>query len=427
MAFNFNQLTTATSTEHNSNTNPIPALFGGNPDDVMFNWNGQLQECSIQAISGTYQNFGTVSFPVEDVSAVFSQDLVEHKRPNVPGARVESLGANPIIFKVKALFLYGLQRGDGESWSDLYPQTFSKVIQIINDQVAPTLIFTHPTMGQFNVKPKGASTVTSAHARNGQIVEFELVSANTDDSSLSNITTTSEFAAAQSAANIFDQQIATLTPAPPANIKSISLTQLLQTIRAAIDQTTLFINQLTSTVTNALFQIQMIKDSLDALGTAATSGLMNQLQRVESGIYSLFNNQALPGTTKSFGGQSPPKPLIPFTPTPPGVQNITSSPIPTTPTPSSVNPNLQSSGSTAAYNASFYNAKNPGTQTQVGIYFVAVDMTLAHIALNVHNTLDQLIMLNPSISQSPTVRNGTFFNYFVQNLTPPTNVALSGG
>lgn len=364
--------------------NTITQLGGGMPPGVMLNWNGQLSECSIQATSGTYQSYGKVSFPVEEVTASFSQDIVQHKRPNVPGSRIESMGANPIIFKVKAPFLYGLQKGNGETWSDLFPQTFSKVIQILNDSISPICTFTHPTLGQFTVRPHGATTMTSSQMRNGQIIEFELMQSNEDNTNLNNITTTSSFAQAQSAAQQYDNMIIALTPAPSPAITSISLTQLLQTVRAAIDQTTLFINQATSVINNALFQIQMIEDSLDALDTAATSGLQMQLQRVKSGVYALVNNQSVPQT-------------------PSAALNL----------------------ATAQTAVNFYNQQSSTGLSQLGVYVVSVEMTLGNVALIVHNTVDQLIQLNPNIAQTPTLAVGTQVIFNTQGLVQPGNALVA--
>lgn len=362
--------------------NSIQQLGGGMPPGAMFFWNGQLTECSIQAVSGSYQSYGKVSFPVHEVTTSFSQDIVQHKRPNVAGAQVESLGSNPVVFKIKAPFLYGLQRGNGETWSDLFPQTFAKVIQILNDQVSPIVTFTHPTMGQFTCKPQSASTATTGEMRNGQVIEFELVTTNELNNSLSSILTANAFNAAASAATLFDQQIVQLQPPPPSNITSINLTQLLQQVRGAIDQTTLFINRFSSVFTNAIYQIGLIEQSLDRLNTAATAGLKMQLQRVKSGLYALTNN-----TDVSKAPQSAIALRI-----------------------SQVNQSQ--------------NNKLNTNNTSLGIYVVPIEMTLANVALTLQNTIDQLIQLNPSICKTPTLLPGTQV-VFNANTTAQSGAARS--
>lgn len=372
--------------------NSIQQLGGGMPPGAMHFWNGQLVECSIQAVSGSYQNYGKVSFPVTEVSTSFSQDVVQHKRPNVPGAQLESLGSNPVVFKIKAPFLYGLQRGNGETWKDLFPQTFAKVIQILNDQVSPVLTFTHPTMGQFTVKPQSASTTVNGEMRNGQIIEFELITTNELNTALSSILTANAFSTAQSAAAIYDQQVLTLKPPPPSSVTSINLTQLLQQVRGVMEQSSLFLNRGLNVVSNALYQIQQIKTTLDAINNPGTGTLQNQLDRITAGIYSLTNNTDLSKNNNN-----------------------------------SVKSSTSRSLAIGQVNQSKTNTFNTNN-TSLGVYIVPVEMTLANVALVIKNTVDQLIQLNPSLSKTPTLLPGTqvVFNATTTALSGITQNSLNG-
>jgi len=374
------------------------------PPGVMFNWNGERIECSIKAVSGPYQGLGVIPFPIEECSITFSQDIVQHKRPNVPGARVESTGFNPIVFKIKAPFLFGLQRGKGETWDKLYPETFSKIFSILADKVSPVLVFTHPTMGQFTVKPQGGSTTVSGNIRNGQIMEFELIQANEDDINVANITDVVSFGEAQAAATLFDNSVVLLNPAPPSSITSISLTKLLQDIRGVIDSTSLLINQITNAVVGAINQVKMIQNALRRLKTAATGGLQNQLERIKAGLHSLLNNQALVLRIPP-SGRIPARPLVL---PPPGI---------TPPTPPS--------GAIVAAQLQAIQALNSSRQvtsiTSAGtlsVYTVSHPMTLASVALLTKNSIDTLLKLNPAISKSPTLAVGTQVIY--QAVTGPS-------
>lgn len=270
------------------------------------------------------------------------------------------------MFKVKALFLLGLLRASGDTWDNLYPATFSQVIQVLNDTVSPVVTFTHPTMGQFTCKPQGLSTTTSYNIRNGQIVDFELITSNEDDNDTSNITTMVEFGLAQSAATIFDNQVGQLSPPPSTPIPSVA--GIVNVVLDALDQPTLFVNSLPYVVNNAIFQIGDIELSLDNMDTAATASLQMQLERVKSGIYSLVNNQALPQT------------------------------------PSAATTLASAQLSSANRNA---NQQQNNGLSSLGVYVVPFDMTLANAGLNVHNSSDQLIKLNPGLSKTPTLPVGT--------------------
>lgn len=318
----------------------------------MFNWNNQLKECFIDVLDGQYEG-DSISFPVQECSINFSQDLVQHKHPNLPGAKIESMGSNPIIFKIKAPFLYGLQRGAGETWEDLFPQTFTKVFNILNDKIAPSLSFIHPILGVFTVKPQGGTTVTTPDIKNGQIIEFELIQSDVfvpvNDNSLQ---------AAVSAANLFDIIKFELTPPLPKTITSINLSQLMGNINGLINSTTLEINQLTSSVNHAINQVKTIERSIDKLKTAATSGLSNQLTTVKAGLHSIG--------VPSYGlaGHS---------------QNPFTAPIPTT---------------------------SVLSKSSIAVFTVRIPMTLAAVAALVHNTTAQIINYNPGISKYPSIPVG---------------------
>jgi hypothetical protein len=380
----------------NQNGNPISP--SSNSNGSMLNWNGQLTEASIQATSGTYQNYGKISFPVMNIDATFSQDIVEHKRPNVPGARVESVGSNPIVFKVKAPFLFGLQRGNGETWDNLYPASFYQVLQILNDQVAPTITFTHSTLGQFTVKPKSASAPTDSNIRNGQILEFELVSANVDDTSLSNVTTQLEFGLAQSSGTLFDQQFSQFLDLLPVDqvlpdfIVSWdnggnTMSGLLQQVSNAFTQTTLYINSAVATVNNAVWQITQMSTALASLDNPGTAPLQMQLERCQSGVYSQINNQAVPQTSSAASQLA------------------------------------ADQFAQAAQSQQQLNAVNGASN--LGVFVVNAAMTLGNVCLLVHNTADQIIMLNPALSKVASVPIGTQVVFYGSPSSQPANALVA--
>lgn len=390
------------------------------PTGAMLNWNGQLTECSLKAVSGQFQGFGTVSFPIEECTVSFSQDVVQHKRPNVPGARVESTGFNPIIFKVKAIFLFAMQRGKGETWADLYPSAFNKVFSMLTDKTAPVMTFNHPTMGQFTVKPQSGSTNVSGQMRNGQVIEFELIQANEDTASTSNVTASTAFGTAQTAATLFDSTVTLLTPPPPDNVTKLNLTQLLQQITGIIGSTTLLINNADSLINNAIAQIKSAEDALDRLETAATSGLKMQLQRVKDGLHSLQNNKSTVTLRIPASGRVPAVPLASPPPgiTPPSTPLLINPPnVVPPPTPNAAQIAAQIQSQLAANTNNQITTVN--TSSNLGVYIVAHDMTLANVALVTKNTIDNLMRLNPGISKKPTLTVGTQVIYqLVQGPSP---------
>lgn len=252
-------------------------------------WNGLLVECSLTPTTGKYQGI-TAHFPVESCETTFSQDIAIHKKPMVPGARVESTGRNPTMFKVKAPMIAGLQRGSGETWSDLFPTMFLLMMRILNDDISPSCVFVHPTLGTFAVKPVSGSTATTTEVRNGQILDFELIEAIPDQSNQDSLSQTDKAGLANTSATIFDNQAA--NPLTPDAIKLLlqgtpSMQSIMASINGIINNTTLFVNSSTAQITNGIQQVQQIDDSLNSLDSASTIGMTMQLERIKYGIYGL--------------------------------------------------------------------------------------------------------------------------------------------
>jgi hypothetical protein len=308
------------------------------------------------------------------------------------------VGSNPIVFKVKAPFLFGLQRGNGETWDNLYPASFYQVLQILNDQVAPTITFTHSTLGQFTVKPKSASAPTDSNIRNGQILEFELVSANVDDTSLSNVTTQLEFGLAQSSGTLFDQQFSQFLDLLPVDqvlpdfIVSWdnggnTMSGLLQQVSNAFTQTTLYINSAVATVNNAVWQITQMSTALASLDNPGTAPLQMQLERCQSGVYSQINNQAVPQTSSAASQLA------------------------------------ADQFAQAAQSQQQLNAVNGASN--LGVFVVNAAMTLGNVCLLVHNTADQIIMLNPALSKVASVPIGTQVVFYGSPSSQPANALVA--
>lgn len=254
------------------------------PSGAASNWNGQLRECSIQALDGNFTSFGVLSFPVESLQMSFSQDLVQHKKPYVRGAQIEATGFNPHVFKIRAPFINGYKRSKLETWSNLFPDQFTLVYTVLTDDRSPTIDFVHPTLGHYTCKAQGGDSETTYTTTNGQVMTFELIETHNTTSTVAPVDV---FASADYSASQYDTQIQTLTPPPPANIRAISLTQLMQQVKGTIDTTTLQINRSTAVINHAVFQVRQIEDSLTALNSAATAAPMKNVQAVKAGLLSL--------------------------------------------------------------------------------------------------------------------------------------------
>lgn len=141
--------------------------------EINSEWNHNIQAASLDS----------VQFPCELVGLSFKHRIVEHRKPNVPGANIEDTGRDPIIFTLKAPFFNGLLTGIDETWGgqSLFPATFARVFQML--LTTDVRQFVHPTLGQYSVVPVRVSSELMPNIRNGQVLNFELITANQNDKS----------------------------------------------------------------------------------------------------------------------------------------------------------------------------------------------------------------------------------------------------
>jgi len=249
-------------------------------------YNGVLRECQLNGIP----------FPVEHVRMNFSQDIVQHKYPNVPGADVESMSRNPVTFSVRAIFLTGLKRAPTETWSDLFPKTFQAVMRTLNDGLNERIKFQHPTLGKFNVKVVHGSTETIYTTRNGQIIEFELIEDGNNDATVQqNILGVDENGTAtQSAAALNGQWVTYSISNPQAGLPPTDFTQLLNTALAPIQSTSIAVGTTFASASNAVAQVDRARQQLFSLGDPKNSFMMIEMESISSALNNqITNNNSL--------------------------------------------------------------------------------------------------------------------------------------
>jgi len=87
---------------------------GDRQDDVLV----QLLECS----------FRDVAFPVASLLTEFQHSVVQHRRMDRNGAKLENTGRGPISYSIRAPFCNTIARGPMETWDNLYPQINKAVL-----------------------------------------------------------------------------------------------------------------------------------------------------------------------------------------------------------------------------------------------------------------------------------------------------------
>ena len=113
-----------------------------------------------------------IYFPVTELTTDVSQAVVEHKYPNRDGARLESMGREPLVIKCKAVFVNTIVPGPTDNWKqgDLYPNTYNKLL--LSSFSGDTKKLQHPIIGEINCKMISFSPVIDAKFRGGEIVSI---------------------------------------------------------------------------------------------------------------------------------------------------------------------------------------------------------------------------------------------------------------
>lgn len=184
----------------------------------------QLQECSFRGIS----------FPVQTLSLDATQGVVQHRRMDRNGARLENTGLGPATYALRAPMFNTIAKGRNENWSNLYPDRKDRLLEALSDR--STTDFIHPELGLRRVKCASFKTSLSPDDRTGVFVDFTLIE-DTEDSEASLITENSIKNVAASAVVTLDAQLGQLVPPP------IALTELQE---AGFDNFTSFLNLLNS-------------------------------------------------------------------------------------------------------------------------------------------------------------------------------------
>ena len=301
--------------------------------------------------AGTYKSvsLNEIEFPCEEVEILFKQRVVPHKRPGVPGAKLESLSRDPYIFKIKnALFINGLTSSVGEFWDgqQLFPGVFNQIFNLLTDSANNPMRFVHPTLGSyFWVKSISGSSPTSFECKNGQMMSFELMQDNTDlEDSNTQIDTR---AAAYTSAQTFDTYYH--EPKPP---HFTSLLDLYNSVLTAVNTAVYDIQRVQHLVSFARSQINKLNAALTSVHDLAKSFLQFHLSTVLKSINDVANS-----TLGSVG-----------------------------------------IGSGAS---SFV----------LGRYRVPADTTVPQLATHLNNSVEQLVSLNNTITFTTIIKSGTKVNY----------------
>jgi len=227
-----------------------------------------------------------IPFPTLGVETGASHNIVQHKRVDRNGARVENTGLNSSTYSVRVPFINTLAKGPGETWRNLYPETYRRVIAALEDRSSGP--FVHPDFGQRLCKVADFKSTLDPEYRGGPMVAFTLVE-TVDEGDGVALGETSTMPIATSAAVVLDGKLGKLKPDPRIGItpKGMSFGEFVKAIGAIGDQVGLMAMQIEGKINRVISGLDKLKTEFSSDGPFADAA-----DRMISALHS-YNKVAL--------------------------------------------------------------------------------------------------------------------------------------
>jgi prophage DNA circulation protein len=209
-----------------------------------------------------------IPFPTLGVESSFAHNIVAHKRVDRNGKRVENTGFDGGSFTVRIPFINSLAKGPSETWRDLYPDTYRKVLAALEDR--STGDFIHPDYGLRRCKVATFGATLDPDYRGGPIVNVALIE-TVDDGDAVALGETSVIPIAAAAAVTLDAKLGALYPSPYPKLtdKGQSLGEFVKAIGAIGDQVDLAAQQIEGKINRVIAGVDKLKTEFSSDGPFA--------------------------------------------------------------------------------------------------------------------------------------------------------------
>lgn len=234
-----------------------------------------------------------VEFPTTKFRMSVAHELVHHKYWGVDGARVEDTGLEPIRFTFSVPMLNGIKPGRKESWADLYPTGFRKLLISFQKHEKGTL--QHPEFGPISCKADRFDADWTAERRGGADVELSFVE-TLGDSGVSGLNedaiaikggTTAALAPGEltDATLLTDLDALLKAQGLPPRAKGkhgFGLDDLFDAVRAVTDYPTLLSYQYGGKLNAMIYQAKALQASADRARSATTWPITQNVERMKA-------------------------------------------------------------------------------------------------------------------------------------------------
>jgi len=206
--------------------------------------------------------------------------LVAHARVDRNGERQENTGRKSYRFKLKIPFINTIARGKNETWENLFPGTYRKMIAALEDR--STGPFTHPIYGSVTCKADSWSEDIDPDFRGGPVLMVEFAE-TADDADSAGVASMSALSIAETAALSLDAIFIPLRPpidlgTPP----GMSLADFVRKIGAIADRIDLMRQQWEAKVFRVIYALETTKGKYEN-----AFGVADNIDRLVSALHEL--------------------------------------------------------------------------------------------------------------------------------------------
>ncbi len=237
-----------------------------------------------------------ISFPTLMVTSSGGHGLVPHKRMDRNGWRVENTGRNSMTVQLRAPFINTIARGRGESWRNLFPETYRKVMAALEER--STGAFQHPIYGARTMKAADWKEELNPEFRGGPTLDITFIE-SVDEGDASALDVASALGLAASSALTLDASIASLSPPPDMGLAAdgfASFTDFVQQLQAVGSQADLARARVVAKAERVIHAALSLQDTAGRVDT----GYRDSAQRFASAVRAAVVTLATTGATKGF-------------------------------------------------------------------------------------------------------------------------------
>jgi len=227
-----------------------------------------------------------IEFPITRARMSIAHDLAEHKPYGFDGARVESTGLAPKRFSFQAPLLNGISPGRNESWAALYPNQFLLLVDAF--QKTSHGMLQHPEFGALVCKAERMDIDWDATRRGGVEAELSFVETRLADLELENDTPATVVDIGDLESETFKADLKTLLQArgldlpPYLEDSTLSLSDMFNTARAAVDYPDVLSYRVAGKVNTLAYQVDRIRQSADRANTPLTWPVTQAAEKIEA-------------------------------------------------------------------------------------------------------------------------------------------------